>query len=90
MEDTIIELSPKEKTLEIIDNKICGIEAQINCMHEIMEKGYENGAHIVYVVDEELAGAEIKRLKSARSRVVKDLDPLPKYDWSCPYNKIDK
>ncbi len=84
MEDTStteIELSPKEKTLEIIDSKIRGIEAQITRMHEFMEKGYENGAHIVYVVDEELAGAEINRLKSARKRVVKDLDPLPKYDW---------
>lgn len=86
MEDneTEVELSLKERTLQDIDMCITGIQAQFNRMNEIIEQGYNKGGHVVYVLDIEKTAAEIKRLKSARRRVVKDLDPLPKFNWWRP------
>jgi len=80
-ETTETEMSAKEKTLELIDQRICGIQAQVDRMNEIIEQSYDTGGHVVYVPDEKKTAAEIKRLKFARRRVVKDLDPLPKYNW---------
>lgn len=81
--ETVIEeeMDIKERTLFIIDGRIRGVQAHIDRMNEVLEQCYDTGGHLLYVVDEEKAAAEIKRLKSARRRVVKDLDPLPKYDW---------
>lgn len=77
-------MSPKEKTLEWIDLRISGIQAQVDRMDEILERSYDTGGHLTYVVDKKSAAAEIQRLEAARKRVVKDLDPLPKFDWSRP------
>ena len=77
-------MSPKEKTLEWIDLRISGIQAQVDRMNETIEQSYDTGGYVFFEVDEESATAEIKRLKAARRRVVKDLDPLPKFDWRRP------
>jgi len=81
MEDKTMEVDLKERTLADIDGRILGLQIQLDRMNETIEQGYEIGGHIVYVPDEKKSVAEIKRLKSARKRVVKDLDPLPKYNW---------
>jgi len=83
-EATETELSPKEKTLELIDLRIRGVQVQVDRMNEIIEQSYDTGGYVFFEIDEKSAAAEIKRLKAARRRVVKDLDPLPKYDWSRP------
>lgn len=83
-ETTETEMSLKEKTLELIDLRISGVQAQVDRMNEELEKYHDTGGYITYEVDEKQIKAEIKRLKAARRRVVKDLDPLPKYDWQRP------
>ena len=79
--ETEAEMDIKERTLVDIDDRIRGVQAQVDRMNEVIEQCYDTGGHVISVVDEAKAAAEIKRLKSARRRVVKDLDPLPKYDW---------
>jgi len=83
-ETTETEMSLKEKTLELIDLRISGVQACLNRMNEELELYYDTGGYITYEVDEKQIKAEIKRLKAARKRVVKDLDPLPKFDWQRP------
>ena len=78
------EMSLKEKTLELIDLRISGVQAYLDRMNDELEKYHDTGGYITYEVDEKQIKAEIKRLKAARRRVVKDLDPLPKFNWSQP------
>lgn len=80
-ETTETEMSLKEKTLELIDLRIGGVQALLDRMNKELELYWDTGGYITYEVDEKQIEAEIKRLKAARERVVKDLDPLPKFDW---------
>ncbi len=75
------EMDRKERTLAEIDLRISGVQAYLDRMNEELEKYHDTGGYITYEVDEKQIKAEIKRLKAARRRVVKDLDPLPKYNW---------
>lgn len=77
-------VTPKERTLAEIDLRISGIQAQVDRMDELLERSYDTGGHVTYVVDKKSAAAEIQRLQAARKRVIKDLDPLPKFNWSRP------
>lgn len=77
-------ISPKERTLAEIDLRISGIQAQVDRMNEILEQSYDTGGYVLFEVNKRSTTAEIKRLKAARRRVVKDLDPLPKFDWRRP------
>lgn len=83
-EATETEMSPKERTLAEIDLRIGGIRVQVDRMNEELQKYYDTGGYITYEVDENKMDAEIQRLEAARKRVVKDLDPLPKFDWQRP------
>lgn len=83
-EATEIVISPKERTLAEIDLRISGIQAQVDRMDEELQRFHDTGGYITYEVDKSKTTAEIKRLKAARRRVVKDLDPLPKFDWRRP------
>lgn len=83
-EATETEMSPKERTLAEIDLRISGIQAQVDLMNDEIQKYHDTGGYITYEVDENKTNAEIQRLKAARKRVVKDLDPLPKFDWKQP------
>lgn len=76
-----MEMDRKERTLADIDLRISGVQACLDRMNEELELYYDTGGYLTYEVDEKQIQAEIKYLKTARKRVVKDLDPLPKYNW---------